>query len=155
MRLRFIWIGKTKRAPIKELVGEYLDRLARFTQVEIVELRDRDDVGTIAQRIIDKEGEDILARTATDPFVIALDERGREMDSLQMAEFIEKHRLTGTKQITFIIGGHSGLSDAVRKRANTVLALSRMTLTHEFARALLVEQVYRAFTIIYDLPYQK
>ncbi|MGA9773386.1 MAG: 23S rRNA (pseudouridine(1915)-N(3))-methyltransferase RlmH [Blastocatellia bacterium] len=155
MRLRFVWVGKTKRAPIKELIGEYLDRLARFAQVEIVELRDRDNVGTIAQRIIDKEGEDILARTVSDPFVIALDERGREMDSLQMAEFIEKHRLTGTKQITFIVGGHSGLSDAVRKRADAVLALSRMTLTHEFARALLVEQVYRAFTIIYDLPYQK
>ena len=155
MRLRFVWIGKTKRAPIKELTGEYLDRLARFAQVEIVELRDRDDVGTVAQRIIDKEGEDILTRTASDPFVIALDERGRELDALQMAEFIEKHRLTGIRQITFIIGGHSGLSDAVRKRANMVLALSRMTLTHEFARALLAEQVYRAFTIIHDLPYQK
>ncbi|HVG18206.1 MAG TPA: 23S rRNA (pseudouridine(1915)-N(3))-methyltransferase RlmH, partial [Blastocatellia bacterium] len=64
-------------------------------------------------------------------------------------------RVTGTKQITFVIGGHNGLSDAVRKRANLVLALSRMTLTHEFARALLIEQVYRAFTIIHDLPYQK
>ena len=155
MKLRFVWIGKTKRAPIKELIGDYLNRLARFAQVEILELRDRDDVGTVARKIIDKEGEDILARTASDPFVIALDERGREMDSLQMAEFIEKHRLTGTKQITFIIGGHSGLSDAVRKRADFVLALSRMTLTHEFARALLTEQVYRAFTIIHDLPYQK
>ena len=155
MKLRFVWIGKTKRAPVKELIGEYLNRLARFAQVEILELRDRDDVGTVAQRIIDKEGEDVLARTASDPFVIALDERGREMDSLQMAEFIEKHRLTGTKQITFIVGGHSGLSEAVRKRANLVLGLSRMTLTHEFARALLVEQVYRAFTIIHDLPYQK
>ena len=155
MKLRFVWIGKTKRAPIKELIGEYLNRLARFAQVEILELRDRDDVGTVARKIIDKEGEDILARTASDPFVIALDERGREMDSMQMAEFIEKHRLTGTRQITFVIGGHSGLSDAVRKRANLVLALSRMTLTHEFARALLTEQVYRAFTIIHDLPYQK
>ncbi|HKS39827.1 MAG TPA: 23S rRNA (pseudouridine(1915)-N(3))-methyltransferase RlmH [Blastocatellia bacterium] len=155
MKLRFVWIGKTKRAPVKELIEEYLNRLARFAQVEILELRDRDDVGTVARKIIDKEGEDILARTASDPFVVALDERGREMDSLQMAEFIEKHRLTGTKQITFIIGGHSGLSDAVRKRANLVLRLSRMTLTHEFARALLTEQVYRAFTIIHDLPYQK
>ena len=155
MKLRFVWIGKTKRTPVKELIGEYTGRLARFAQVEILELRDRDDVGTVAQRIIDKEGEDILARTASDPFVVALDERGREMDSFEMAALIEKHCLTGTRQITFIIGGHSGLSDAVRKRANLVLSLSRMTLTHEFARALLVEQVYRAFTIIHDLPYQK
>ena len=155
MRLRFVWIGKTRRAPIKELIQEYLDRAGRFAQVEVSELRDRDDVGADARKIIDKEGEDIISRTASDPFVIALDERGREMDSLQMAEFIEKQRLAGAKQITFVIGGHNGLSDAVRKRANLVLALSRMTLTHELARVLLVEQVYRAFTIIYDLPYQK
>ena len=137
------------------MIREYLDRAGRFAQVEVSELRDRDDVGADARKIIDKEGEDIISRTASDPFVIALDERGREMDSLQMAEFIEKQRLAGAKQITFVIGGHNGLSDAVKKRANFVFALSRMTLTHELARVLLVEQVYRAFTIIYDLPYQK
>jgi len=68
---------------------------------------------------------------------------------------IESHRHSGTKQITFVLGGHYGLSDAVRDRADFVLALSRMTLTHDLARVLLIEQVYRAFTIIHDLPYQK
>ena len=155
MRLRFVWIGKTKRAPVKQLIQEYVERVGRFAQVEVVELRDRDDVGSDTRKIIDKEGEDILARTTSDPFVVALDERGREMDSIKLAEFIEKHRVTGTKQVMFVIGGHNGLSDAVRKRANLILALSRMTLTHEFARVLLIEQVYRAYTIIHDLPYQK
>jgi 23S rRNA (pseudouridine1915-N3)-methyltransferase len=155
MRLRFVWIGKTRSGPIKELVKEHLDRAGRFAQIEVVEIRDRDSVGADARKIIEKEGEDIISRTASDPFLIALDERGREMDSFQMAELIEKHRLAGTKQITFVIGGPRGLAEAVRKRANLALALSRMTLTHEFARALLAEQVYRAFTIIHDLPYQK
>lgn len=155
MKLRLVWIGKTKRAPVKQLIQEYVERVGRFTQVEVLELRDRDDVGGDARKIIEKEGEDILSRTANDAFVVALDERGRELDSLKLAEFFEKHRVGGTRQITFVIGGHNGLSDAVRKRANLVLALSRMTLTHEFARALLIEQVYRAFTIIHDLPYQK
>ncbi|MFP5264667.1 MAG: 23S rRNA (pseudouridine(1915)-N(3))-methyltransferase RlmH [Blastocatellia bacterium] len=155
MKLRFVWVGKTKRAPVKELVREYVERVGRFAQVEVVELRDRDDVGGDARRIIDKEGEDILSRTAADQFVVALDERGREMDSTQLAEFVEKQRAGGTKQMTFVIGGHNGLSEAVRRRANLVLALSRMTLTHEFARVLLTEQVYRAFSIIHDLPYQK
>ena len=155
MKLRFVWIGKTKRAPIKELIGEYLERVSHYAQVEVTELRDRDDVGGDSRKVIEKEGEDILSRVATDSFVVALDERGREMDSMKMAEFIERHRVTGTRQITFVVGGHSGLSDAVRKRANLTLALSRMTLTHEFARALLAEQVYRAFTLIHDLPYQK
>lgn len=155
MKLRFVWIGKTKRAPVKQLIQEYLDRVGKFATVEVTELRDRDDVGGDARRIIDKEGEDILSRTASAAYLIALDERGREIDSIKLAEMIERHRLAGTKQITFVIGGHCGLSDAVRDRADFVLALSRMTLTHDLARVLLIEQVYRAFTIIHDLPYQK
>lgn len=155
MKLRFVWIGKTRRAPVRELIREYLDRIGKFVKVEVTELRDRDDVGGDTQRIIDKEGEDILSRTAGVPFLVALDERGRELDSRKLAELVEKHRLAGTKQIAFVIGGHGGLADGVRERADLVLALSRMTLTHELARVLLVEQIYRAFTIIHDLPYQK
>ena len=155
MKLRFVWLGKTKRAPVKELIREYLDRVARFATVEVTELRDRNDVGGDQQRIIDKEGEDILSSTASAGFLIALDQRGQEMDSIKLAELIEKHRVAGTKQITFVIGGHLGLSDAVRDRAQLLLALSRMTLTHDLVRVLLIEQVYRAFTIIHNLPYQK
>jgi len=155
MKLRFVWIGKTKRAPVRELIEGYLGRIGRFAPVEVTELRDRDDVGGDARRIIEKEGEDVLSRTASATYLIALDERGREMESVRLAEMFEKHRLAGTKEITFVIGGHYGLSDAVRDRADFVLALSRMTLTHELARVLLIEQVYRAFTIIHDLPYQK
>jgi 23S rRNA (pseudouridine1915-N3)-methyltransferase len=155
MKLRFVWIGKTKRAPIRSLVQEYLERASHFARVETVELKDRDDVGGDARRIIEKEGEEILARVSADPFVIALDERGRQLSSQELADFIEKRRLGATRQLTFVMGSHAGLSDAVRKRADLVLSLSRMTLTHEFARVLLTEQVYRAFTIIHDLPYQR
>jgi 23S rRNA (pseudouridine1915-N3)-methyltransferase len=84
-----------------------------------------------------------------------LDERGHHLDSIKLAELIEKHRTLGTKQITFVIGGYGGLSDAVRQRADFVLALSKMTLTHDLARVLLAEQIYRAFTIIHGQPYQK
>ena len=155
MKLRFVWIGKTKRAPVRQLLQEYLDRVGKFANVEVSELRDRDDVGGDARRIIDKEGEDIISRTASAGYLVALDQRGREVDSIKLAEMIEKHRVAGTKQITFVIGGHYGLSEAVRNRADFVLSLSRMTLTHDLARVLLIEQVYRAFTIIHDLPYQK
>ncbi len=154
MKFRFVWIGKTKSAPVRDLIREYLERIRKFTAVEVTELRDRDG-GDDPRRIIDKEGEDILSRTTHDPFVIALDERGRELDSIKLAELIEKHRLAGTKQITFVVGGPNGLAEAVRGRADLVLALSRMTLTHELARVVLAEQVYRAFAIIHDLPYQK
>ena len=155
MKLRFVWVGKTRQAPARAMVEEYLGRVRRFAPVAVTQVRDRDDVGGDPRQIIEREGEDILSRVGGDPYVVALDERGREMDSFQLAEFIEKHRLGGTKQVTFVVGGHSGLSEAVRRRAGLVLALSRLTLTHEMARVLLVEQVYRAFTIIHDLPYQK
>lgn len=155
MKLRFVWVGKARKRPIKELVAEYLGRLEKFVRIEVVELRDRDDVGTDARRIIEKEGEDITARIESDPFVVVCDEGGKPMGSVELADLIEQHRLASTKQITFVIGGYGGLSKEVKKRANVVLSLSRMTLTHEFARVMLVEQVYRAFTIIHDLPYQK
>jgi 23S rRNA (pseudouridine1915-N3)-methyltransferase len=155
MKLRFVWIGKTRRLPIRELVTEYLGRIGRFAQVEVAELRDRNAVGSDTRVILDKEGADILARTSSDPFVVVLDERGRQLDSLKLAELVERHRIAGTRQITFVLGGHAGISDVVRKRADLVLSLSRMTLTHELARIVLVEQVYRAFTIIHDLPYHK
>lgn len=155
MKLRFVWIGKTKRAPIKELIRDYLTRIGKFTKVEVTELRDRNDVGGDPRRIIDKEGEDILLRAGSAPFLIAMDERGSELDSAKLASLIDKHLSAGTKQMTFVIGGYCGLSDAVRKRADFVLSLSRMTLPHELARVVLVEQVYRAFAIINDLPYQK
>ena len=155
MKLRLVWIGKTKSAPVKELLQEYLARIGKFVSVEVTELRDRDDVGGDGRRIIDKEGEDILSRTSSAPYLIALDERGHQLDSFKLADLIEKHRTLGTKQMTFVIGGHGGLSEAVRDRADFVLALSKMTLTHDFARVLLMEQIYRAFTIIHGLPYQK
>lgn len=155
MRVRFVWIGKTKRAALKDLMQDYLERVRRFAPVEIAELRDRDDAGGEAARIIEKEGNDILSRVVDDSYVVALDERGREFDSRGLAALIEKHRVAGTKQVTFIIGGPCGLSDAVRGRADLVMSLSRLTLTHEMARVLLAEQVYRAFAIIHDLPYQK
>jgi 23S rRNA (pseudouridine1915-N3)-methyltransferase len=155
MKLRFVWVGKTRSAEMKQLIGRYLERVGKFAAVEVVELRDRSDVGGDARRVIEKEGEDILSRTQSDPLVVALDERGREMSSAGLAEMIERHRVAGARQMTFIVGGHCGLSDGVRERADLVLRLSLMTLTHEFARVLLTEQVYRAFTIIHGLPYQK
>jgi 23S rRNA (pseudouridine1915-N3)-methyltransferase len=155
MKLHFVWIGKTRNASVKELIKQYQERVNKFGRVEIVELRDRTDVGAESRAIMEKEGKDILSRTGASGFIVALDERGEQLDSSGLARLIEKHRVAGTKQITFVLGGHAGLSDDVKERADYVLALSRMTLTHEFARALLFEQIYRAFTIIHDLPYQK
>lgn len=146
MKLRFVWVGKTRSAPAKEMLRDYMERVGHYARVEVAEIRDRD---------VEKESEEILSRIGTDSYVVVADERGRDITSRQFAELIENHRLAGTRRIIFVLGGHAGVSDAVRQRADFLLALSRMTLTHEMARVVLLEQVYRAFTIIHDLPYQK
>jgi len=155
MKLRFIWVGKTKSAPIRSLIEDFVDRIRKFAPVEIVEVKDRTDAHSDMDAVAAREGEDLLSRVWSDPFVVVLDEKGTEMRSEQLARMIQKHRLSGTKQMTFVIAGRAGVSPQVRDRADHTLSLSRMTRTHEMARALLAEQVYRAFTIINNLPYQR
>ncbi len=97
----------------------------------------------------------ILKKLDRDYFVIALDERGKEMTSPEFAELIREKRDFGPGKIQFIIGGSHGLSDSVRKRANLILGFSRMTFTHEMMRVFLKEQIYRAFTILIGKTYHK
>lgn len=97
----------------------------------------------------------MLERVETDPFVVVLDQKGRELDSNGLAALVEKQRMRGAKQITFVVGGFGGISTALAGRADLLLSLSKMTLTHEMARLVIVEQVYRAFTILHRLPYPK
>jgi len=146
VKIGFLWVGKTRSGAAKEMIGDYLHRVGHYARVERVEIRDRN---------VEKEGEEILSRIAADSFVVVADERGRDLTSRQFAELIENHRLAGTRRIIFVLGGHAGVDGRVRQRADLLLRLSHMTLTHEMARVVLLEQVYRAFTIIHDLPYQK
>jgi 23S rRNA (pseudouridine1915-N3)-methyltransferase len=155
MKLQFLWIGKTKKAAIKELTREYVERLKKFARLQIVELRDCDDAGSAREKILEKEAEEILRRIEAGEFFVVLDEKGRQIDSFQLAEFLEQQRNSGTKQITFVVGGHFGLAETIKKRGDLILSLSRMTLPHELARVFLLEQVYRAFAILHGLPYQK
>src|ERR1041384_406255 len=155
MKLRFVWVGKTKSVPMRAMVGDYVDRIRKFKAVEVTELRDRKHAGSDPRRLIDKEGEEILSLIGETPCLIALDERGRELDSRALAALIQKHQLAGTRQIAFAVGGYGGVAEVGRKRAGLVVALLRMTLTEELGRVVLTEQGDPAFTIIHDLPYQK
>jgi 23S rRNA (pseudouridine1915-N3)-methyltransferase len=155
MKLQMIWVGKTRKAAIRELTNEYLERLKNFARLDVVELRDRDDVGSDREKILDKEADEILKRLEAGDFLVVLDEQGRQLDSFQLADFLDRHRNQGTRQISFVIGGHFGLAAKIKQRADLKLSLSRMTFTHELARVFLMEQVYRAFAILHGLPYQK
>ena len=153
--MQFIWVGKTRKPAVKELVEEYLERVKKFTRVEVREVREVGDAGGDGPRCMAKEGEEILAKIGGDTVVITLEVGGQEMSSFELAEFIDRHQNRGSKQLSFVIGGPYGLAEAVSRRADARLSLSRMTLTHELARVILVEQVYRAFAILHRLPYQK
>jgi len=153
MRFRFIWIGKTRDARLRALVDEYLQRLGRFVRYEISELRE--GAGRGGRTGIEVESKSIIGALHSDAQVVLLDVEGREWSSPQVAAEIEKWQNGGTKEVAFIIGGPEGVSPEVAARADLRWSLSRLTLTHEMARVLLVEQLYRAYTIIHGLPYQK
>jgi 23S rRNA (pseudouridine1915-N3)-methyltransferase len=159
MKVRFVWVGKTRNAGVRGLVEDYLERTRRFTRVEVTEVRDSGEPpgrrSVNRKAASEKEGEELLSRIGLDPLVVLLEERGRQVTSIQLADFMRDQMLAGTKQLTFVVGGHCGVSGAVRSRADMVVGLSKMTLTHEMARLVLTEQVYRAFTIINKLPYAR
>ena len=146
MKFRFLWVGKTKDKNWRALEEEYFARLAHFVRCEVVELKD-------AGKEI--EGKLILDKLNQSSFVCLLDVKGRSVSSHDLAENIEKWQNRGLKEITFVIGGAEGVASRVVERADYSLSLSFLTFTHEMARVVMLEQLYRAFTIIKGFPYQK
>jgi 23S rRNA (pseudouridine1915-N3)-methyltransferase len=154
MRLRLIWVGKTRNEHLRSLVGEYLKRLSRFARCEVVELRECAAADTRA--CLEEEGERIVGALASEALAVLLDVSGpTSWSSQELAAQFEEWQTRSVKEVAFIVGGHLGVSEEVRVRANVQWSLSRLTLTHEMARVLLVEQLYRAYTIMRGLPYQK
>ena len=146
MRFRFVWVGKTKDKNWRALQEEYLARLSHFVKFEIVELKD-------SGKVI--EGKLILEKLNQSHFVCLMDVKGRSISSHDLAAEIEKWQNRGLKEVVFVIGGAEGVASEVVERADNSLSLSFLTLTHEMARVVLVEQLYRAFTILKGFPYQK
>lgn len=154
MKLHFVWIGKTKEQHCAALVNDYLKRLARFAPYEVSELKEASGSAD-ETRVMQAESVKLLAAIEKDDFVILLDEKGQQLTSVELAELVNAKQNISIKRLAFIIGGFAGVSDEVKKRAQLKLALSRMTLTHELARVILAEQIYRAYTLIAGLPYHK
>ncbi|HKC62967.1 MAG TPA: 23S rRNA (pseudouridine(1915)-N(3))-methyltransferase RlmH [Pyrinomonadaceae bacterium] len=153
MYLRFVWVGKTRNEHLRALVDDYLARLRRFVRSEVTELRESS--AREAREGIEEEGRRIIGALRSDALTVLLDVEGREWSSFDLAGEIEKWQSEGRKEVAFVIGGHNGVSKEVAARAQIRWSLSRLTFTHEMARILLAEQLYRAYTIINGLPYQK
>ena len=154
MRLRLIWVGKTRNEHLRALADEYLKRLSRFARCEVTELRES---GAADERAcLEEEGKRILGALASDALTILLDVSGTTRWSSEgLAVQVEAWQGRSVREAAFVVGGHLGVSGEVRGRADVRWSLSPLTLTHEMARVVLVEQLYRAFTITRGLPYQK
>ena len=154
MRLRLIWVGKTRNGHLRALVEEYLKRLSRFARCEVVEVRE--GAAADGRACVEEESKRIAGALASDTFVVLLDVAGeRQWSSEELAAQIEGWQSRSLKEVAFVVGGHLGVADELRARASVRWSLSPLTLTHEMARVLLVEQLYRAYTIMRGLPYQK
>lgn len=152
MRLRIIWIGKTRDARLRALIDDYAERLSHFVRCEVVELR---ELGRSDKTGIDKETKRISDALRPGSITVLLDQDGSEWTSQQLAAHVQSWEGKGIKEVAFVVGGPNGLSADVKSRADKRWSLSRLTLTHEMARVLLFEQLYRAYTIVHGLPYQK
>lgn len=154
MKLSLLCMGKTREPFIREGIEKFVRYLKPYVNVGINELREEKITDLRdAPAIRKKEAERIFKAAPPGVFLIALDERGREFTSHEFAQFLNDGLGSGVKEWTFVIGGAMGLDESVTGRANAVLALSRWTVTHEMARLILLEQLYRAFTIIRGKPY--
>ena len=152
MKVRFIWPGKTKDERLRSLLAEYLKRLARFVRCEIIEVRENPGDDPAAT---EKESQRILDAIPARSHLVLLDVKGREWASPELADEVRRWEHDSLKEVAIVIGGPDGVSAAVNERAQKRWRLSRLTLTHEMARVIAVEQLYRAYTINRGLKYQK
>ena len=154
MKLNVICMGKTREGFIRDGIAKYERYLKPYADVAIKELKEEKIFDLREAPLVrKKESEKIFKAVASGSLLIALDERGREFTSHEFAAFVNNALESGVREMEFILGGAMGLDESVTKRANTVLALSHWTMTHEMARLVLLEQLYRAFTIIKGKTY--
>ncbi len=154
MNIDILAIGKTDSPQVEALLGDYLRRLNFYAKVTWMVLPDPKNRRTLsADTQKRQEGELILKQLSEGDWLVLLDEKGREMRSMEFADWMQKRMNSGVKRLCFVIGGPYGFSKAVYDRANESLSLSRMTFSHQIVRVLFAEQLYRAFTIIRNEPY--
>ncbi|HLX83116.1 MAG TPA: 23S rRNA (pseudouridine(1915)-N(3))-methyltransferase RlmH [Terriglobales bacterium] len=145
MKIKVAWVGKTKEQAIQSLTDEYLKRISHYAEIAGLALKDEAAILSLAS------GDRQTPKKERHKLVL-LDSRGKQLSSEELAEFLEREQLNAT-QLLFAIGGSDGFSEEARRQAALTLSLGKMTLPHELARVVLVEQLYRAFTILKRHPY--
>ena len=154
MKITLLTVGKTDKDWVRQGMEIYVSRLKHYIPFAVVEIPELKNVSALTKdQIKMREGELILKNIKPTDDLILLDERGKEYTSVELAKVIQDKISYVGKDMVYVIGGAYGFSDAVYQRANSKISLSRMTFSHQMVRAIFVEQIYRAFTIIKGEPY--
>lgn len=157
MKFTFLTIGKIKEKWMRQGIDEYLKRLSPIAKVEILspdeEKMPETPSPALKEKVMEKEGEKLLKYLKDEDFLILLDLKGKPVTSEELAHIIRQKMVSGTSHFFFMIGGPYGNGENIRKRANLKISISAMTFTHQMARLILAEQVYRAMKIIRHEPY--
>ena len=159
MKITILCVGKVKEKFYRDAIGEFTKRLSRYCKLEIIEVADEKTDEQASQNEIDivksKEGERLLKNIKDDAYVFCLAIDGKQLDSVELSQKIDKLMTSGKSYLYFVIGGSLGLSDEVLKRADYKLSFSKMTFPHQLMRVILLEQIYRSFRISNNEPYHK
>jgi len=156
MKIRFLWPRSSADADFTEAIDRYFNRIKHFLPAEIIEIAaDRGRQKSDDLAMMRGQSERLLKAMPDKGHVAVLDERGQLFDSLKFAKWLERLTMENPHGITFVVGGDVGFDDSVRKRADTLLGLSPMTLPHQLARVVLLEQIYRACTLMRNIRYHK
>ncbi|HXI02526.1 MAG TPA: 23S rRNA (pseudouridine(1915)-N(3))-methyltransferase RlmH [Candidatus Saccharimonadales bacterium] len=149
MKLAVLWVGKTRDRRLGALAAEYAERIERYCRLELRELRDaaRDAAAEPRERA-EREGRRLMKAIRPGEHLIALDERGDALGSEEFAAFLGAALEGHPAGVAMVIGGPYGLSEGLRRKSKRLISLSKMTFTHETARLIALEQIYRAFTIL-------
>ena len=154
MTIKLLAIGKTDNKQLQTLIDDYEKRLSHYIKFEFEIIPDLKKVKNLSEtQQKDKEGDLILAKLNPTDTLILLDENGKQMHSVAFSEYLQKYMNSGIKQVVFVIGGPYGFSEAIYAKAQGKLSLSKMTFSHQMIRLFMVEQFYRAFTILKNEPY--
>lgn len=152
MKVNIVCVGKIKEKFFTDAIGEYAKRLSRFCSFNIIEVDEASKIENLEKK---SEAEGKLLLEKCSGTIVALDGRGKQLSSPELAGFIKETTSGGSSEISFVIGGSNGLSDAVIKASKLVLSFGKITFPHQLFRVVLSEQIYRAFTINAGLPYHK
>jgi len=154
MQIKLLAIGKTDNKQLLQLIEEYTKRLGFYIKfsIEIIpDIKNSKNLSETQQK--QKEGELILRQINSTDALILLDENGKQLDSVEFSNYLQKHMNSGIKQLVFVIGGPYGFSQEVYNNAKGKLSLSKMTFSHQMVRLFFIEQLYRGFTILKNEPY--